>query len=139
MTLFADLEHVELVFTDEQELLSTAEKVEKCEAIALKLLRSLPAGVRHLSLAGLEALTTSICAALASTESLQSLSLRGIPNISMEQMVALVGSVGGLARLRMVACEGFGLQQCKELERGHGGLALRVEWEECDMTHWDSV
>lgn len=139
MTTLATLEHVELVFLNERGLLSEAEEVEKGEAIALKLLLSLPASVRHLSLAGLEALTTSICAALASRASLQALSLRGIPNISMEQMVALVGSVGGLARLQMFACKGFGLQQCKGLERGYGGLALRVEWEEYDVTHWDSV
>lgn len=141
MAALVCLTHVELVVTDtEQSSQYTSE--EWCEAfqeVIPQLLLPLPAGVVHISLTGLEGLTADVCNALASMPCLQSLSLRGIPSITMDAMIHLVGCVAGLERLQVVACEGFGLQQCKHLERGYGGVALRVNWEEYDLTRGDSV
>lgn len=122
-----------------------AERLHRCQEVALLLLTSLPEGVKHVSLTGLEGLTTDICDALASMPCLLSLSLRETLHLVMDQMVYLVGCVKGLKRLKVVGCEGpedseeFQLQHCKRLERGHGCLALGVEWEQYDREQGDSV
>lgn len=141
MAALVCLTHVELVVTDtEQSSQYTSEEwCHACQEVIPQLLLLLPDGMAHISLTGLESLTPHICNVLASMPCLQSLSLRGILNITIDVMVHFIDCVARLERLQVVACEGFGVQQCKQLERGHGGVALRVEWEEYDLTRWDSV
>lgn len=133
------LHHVELVVTDINTTLTDEEKCVACEEALLMLLRSLPQDISHLSLTGLEALNAGLCDALAGMPHLSSLSLRNVSNVSMDVMLQLVGCSKSLRKLHVVACEGFGSQQCKDLERGHKEHDFRAESEEYDLTRWDSV